>query len=272
MTSLKTKKLLKEVSQTLQKERETFSKQEIVKKMNEIKYLSKQKKVPKLSLQKEIRHLEKKLTGIFELEKKMLKSKKSESSKVTILKKQIGQLKKRIAANEQKDLHKKVEKLSHLLGELMAKQETKKSVSLNKKVQRKSLKPKPKQKQVKKRKIISSTSPNKAIMLQQRLEALKEELEANPQLSTKNPKKAKLIEANIISLQNKLNQCLGIVPKAAPTPKIIKTSSSDNKIKHKMLFEAPPCQSKEDNLEQKAIPPTNLEDELPMPPPPKIKK
>ena len=271
MTSLKTKKILKEVSQTLQKERETFSKQEIVKKMNEIKYLSKQKKVPKLSLQKEIRHLEKKLTGVFELEQKMLKSKKSESSKVKILKKQIGQLKKRIAANEQKDLHKKVEKLSHLLGELMAKQETKTHVNLNKKVPRKKIIPRPKPKPIKKQKIVHSTESNKVIMLQQRLEALKEELEANPQLSSKNPKKAKLIEASIISLQDKLDQCLGKTAKTTPMPKI-KTPSSEDKIKHKMLFEAPPGQSKENNLEQKAILPTNLDEELPMPPPPKVKK
>jgi hypothetical protein len=265
MTSLKTKKLLKEVSRTLQKERETFSRQEIVKKMNEIKYLSKQKKVPKLSLQKEIRHLEKKLSGVFELEQKMLKNKKSESSKVAILKKQINQLKKRLAANEQKDLHKKVEKLSHLLGELMAKQETKTHVNLNKKVQRKSSKSK--SKPVSKQKPTSTNNSNKAIILQERLEALKEEMEANPQLSTKNPKKAQLIEKNIVSLQEKLNQCLGV---AKNIPTAIKTKmpdSGDGQIKHKMLFEAPPSP-----VEDETIPKTDLDDELPMPPPPKIKK
>ena len=98
MGSLKTKQLLYRTSRQLEKERSTFSRIEIVKKMNEIKYLSTQKKVPRLSLRKEIIHLEKELEKATELEKKVIQVKKHETKRVTALKKQITNLKKKLEA------------------------------------------------------------------------------------------------------------------------------------------------------------------------------
>ena len=63
MASFRTIQLLSRISSIAQREKESFSKTEIIKKINEIKYLSSQKKVPKLTLRKEIIHLENQLEG-----------------------------------------------------------------------------------------------------------------------------------------------------------------------------------------------------------------
>jgi hypothetical protein len=130
MSSLRAWQFLSIVAQSYQKDRQNFSRQEIVKKINEIKYLSSQKKVPKLSLRKEIVHLETQLSGILDLEKGLLASQKKESAKQAALKKQIAVLKQKLAANQDKDLQKKVDKVSHLLAECLAKKEIGKDVAL----------------------------------------------------------------------------------------------------------------------------------------------
>lgn len=101
---------------------------EIVKKLNEIKYLTSQKKVPRLSLRKEIIHLESQLQVLFKLEEKLALQKKKETLAAASYKKQIAQLKKRLQASEDKKLQQKVDKLSQLLAEYMAKEGTTKEV------------------------------------------------------------------------------------------------------------------------------------------------
>ena len=71
MGSFKAMLLLMKVARIFEQQQFSFSKQEILSKINEIKYLSSQKKVPKLTLRKEILHLENKLTGVLNLEKKV---------------------------------------------------------------------------------------------------------------------------------------------------------------------------------------------------------
>ena len=134
MGSLKAKQLLFKAAKYLDKERSKYSRQEIVKKINEIKYLSTQKKVPRLTLRKEIIHLENRLGSVLESEKELLKHKNEESVKVKSLKKQVLSLKNKLTAYEDKNLDKKVNKLSHLLGEFLAKQGSKADVELSKKV------------------------------------------------------------------------------------------------------------------------------------------
>src|SRR3989344_8037096 len=132
MVSLTTTVLLIRAAREYVGERKGFSKEEIVKRINEIKYLSGQKKVPKLTLRKEIIHLEHQLQNIFELEKKLLGQEKKESAKIALLKQEIALLKQRIATSEDKDLQKKVDSLSHLLGESLAKQSIIEEVALTK--------------------------------------------------------------------------------------------------------------------------------------------
>src|SRR3989344_3898359 len=134
MVSLTTRILLARAAREYVGERRDFSKEEIVKRINEIKYLSSQKKVPKLTLRKEIIHLEHKLQTIFEFEKRLLKEERKESAKIIRLKREVTELKKRIAHSEDQDLHKKVDTLSHLLGESLAKKAVVEEIVLHKKM------------------------------------------------------------------------------------------------------------------------------------------
>ena len=77
MIPLRTFTLLNTLAVEYQRELESFNRQEISKKINEIKYLAGQKRVPKLTLRREIAQLEQRLKGVYELEKKVLKSSSS---------------------------------------------------------------------------------------------------------------------------------------------------------------------------------------------------
>src|SRR3989344_7429436 len=135
MGSFKAMLLLMKVARISEQQQFSFSKQEIISKINEIKYLSSQKKVPKLTLRKEILHLENKLTVVLNLEKKVLKKRKEESAKVTSLKRQITYLKHQLAACEDKNLNQKVDKLTHLLGDSLAHIDASKKVKFTEQVQ-----------------------------------------------------------------------------------------------------------------------------------------
>ena len=100
--------LLTETARIYNHQRETFSTVEIAARINEIKYLSSQKKVPKLSLRKEIVHLERQLGTVMDVEKNILNQKKNESVKVKSMRKQIAELHTRLAAVEDKDMQKKL--------------------------------------------------------------------------------------------------------------------------------------------------------------------
>ena len=65
MNVLKARQLLVKAAQMSLKEREIFSKERLVQRLQEIKYLGSQKKVPKITLRKEIIHLEEDLSGLF---------------------------------------------------------------------------------------------------------------------------------------------------------------------------------------------------------------
>ena len=165
MSNLKAFQLLMNVAGSYNQQVEDFSKQEIVKKINEIKYLSSQKKVPKLTLRKEIIHLENKLQKVFEMDKKITAQKKRESTKIKSLKDEIIILKKKLAAVEDKDLQKKVDKLSYLLAEATAKKEVGVNVKLqNRIVSEAELNPK------------KASSVGKLKVLHYRLDAMKKNL------------------------------------------------------------------------------------------------
>ncbi|MBU0457622.1 MAG: hypothetical protein ABH824_00050 [Nanoarchaeota archaeon] len=276
MSSLRAKQFLSNLAYISQKERETFSREEIVKKINEIKYLSAQKKVPKLTLRKEIIHLEDKLQGVIELEKKLIREKNKESVKVNSLKQQINTLKNKLEVSENKELSKKVEKLSHLLGEHLAKKETSKEIALSGKVLKESRAEQAKSIEVKVKKLDSETI-KKANTLRERLEALKHELAIHTELETKSSEELEIIKSKIEFINEKLNdfyekhpellvQEIGVVETEKEVP-IIK---EEKEVKHLMLF-SPSAEISEEETTFNGED-LELEKELPLPPPPRIRK
>jgi len=242
MVSLTTTVLLIRAAREYVGERKGFSKEEIVKRINEIKYLSGQKKVPKLTLRKEIIHLEHQLQNIFELEKKLLGQEKKESAKIALLKQEIALLKQRIATSEDKDLQKKVDSLSHLLGESLARQAIIEEVALTKKV---SAEHKKAWQQDQQRKELIAN-------LLERLQIIKRELEntdADESIILK-------ILEKINSLEQKLGSQLSGKEPEAPVER-------EEKPRHKLIFAAPKLLPVE--IDEAAI-----ERELPLPPPPRI--
>ena len=231
--------LLKTANISMKRE-ETFSKQEIVKKINEIKYLVAQKKVPKISLRKEIIHLENELEKIFSLEEVLIKREKRESAMITALKDQIKKLNHQLAAAEDHDLQRKVDKLSHLLGERLAQRKVSRDVRLSKQI----ISPRTEQIDV-----------SRVEALQLRLNALKHELGINRYLEGIPEEKVKQLELKISYIEQKLKEYYEKHPETL-TQKVKPTNlpTQEGKIKHVMLF--PGEQKKE---------------EVKLPPPPQMK-
>src|SRR3989338_2088849 len=93
-----------------ERRKELFSRAEISKRINEIKYLSSQKKIPKLSLRKEIVNLEQQLHKLTKLEEDLAKDKrkiKNEkimglSNRIKLLKQELGNTKALGSKNPEK--------------------------------------------------------------------------------------------------------------------------------------------------------------------------
>lgn len=304
--------LLRETAREYHHQRETFSTVEIAARINEIKYLSAQKKVPKISLRKEIVHLERQLSTIREVEQHLLNQKKHESAKVKSMKKQIGELQGRLAATEDKDMQQKLDRLSQLLGDYLAKKTTEEEVKAaiadiklvkaekgkplitkSEKMQHK-LSPLLAQERygpsVQKGRISlfapieSSPAPPAEIQedmqprikgLQQRVELLKGELELLQIL--KKDARAQGVAEKITFLEQKLNEYwkraeVPLEP-VATKPEVVVEKPG---IKHTLLF-APPFEKSTELMEEKSPQKMTdeeleLEKELPLPPPPKMKK
>ncbi len=238
MPSLKAKQLLFKAAKA-NKKKEKISKKEIEKKINQIKYLASKKKISKTSLKKEIINLEKQLQGIFLLEKKLKEKEEKESEDITALKKQIKDLKKRISSTKDVALRKKVEKLSHLIGDLMARDAVKNEVRFEKA----------------KKKIEEKAAPE--IMLKQ-IDEFKEKILALKKSGKYPVEKIFALEKRLTNLERKLPVKEVLGPQAA--------------VKHKMLFgpqaeevKLPEIRPEVERLEEEI-------DELPLPPPPRIRK
>ncbi|MBT4604036.1 hypothetical protein HOC01_00215 [archaeon] len=134
MTSLRTRQLLSTAARIKKDEAQSLSRDEISKKIDEIKYLSSKKNVPKLSLRKEILHLEKQLGSLFNIEKKLLRKEEHESIRVSNLKRQVTLLKTKIEKSSNPDIEEKIEKLTMILGELLAKSDTADNIRLKAKL------------------------------------------------------------------------------------------------------------------------------------------
>jgi argininosuccinate lyase len=223
-------------------QQESFSRKEIKKKIAEIKYLSSQKKIPKLTLRKEINHLEDKMETIFELEKSLLKRKRHESAKVSSLKKQIKSLQSQLVASADKDLHHKIGKLSYLLGESLAKKESGHDVHLAHKLVGEKVKTLPPQKKKIGEVVVEKVSESKLETVEEKIDHLKKELELSKR-QRKDPARIRLLESKIRMIENKF------------------ASLKDKPVRHNVILTS-------GKLPEQEI--KKLERELPLPPPPKM--
>ncbi|PIZ51664.1 hypothetical protein COY27_03025 [Candidatus Woesearchaeota archaeon CG_4_10_14_0_2_um_filter_33_13] len=297
MGSLKALQLLVTAAQILEDGRQTFSRQEIVKKINEIKYLSAQKQVPRLSLRKEVIHLENQMKSVFSLEKKLKEKEKGEKHKVAALKRQITHLRKKLEASEDKDLNLRLEKLTHLIGDFMAKHGTELDVELSEKIIKElDIKEKKvKEKKVKVNKTVAQEtieqnyklSPEEITSfnrLQNHLQSLKHELEIHKQLETQNPEVMKSIEDRTAVVEKKISDLYEKYPELAkgiqveeqPKQEVVETTLTpiemQQEIKHTLMLGGNGITDKElifgDSVKPTAK--SDIDDELPMPPPPRM--
>ena len=259
--------LLLNAAREFKSEVESFSKSEISKQINEIKYLSAQKKVPKLTLRKEIVHLENKFKNVMELEKRLAHKKSKEQRKITSLKRQVTMLRNKLHASEDKDIIKKVEKLSHLLGDYMAKCGTAEDVALSKKLL-KEIHTEIREPKEKRKKTAAVTKPlekedTTAILMQRaenmqvRLNSLKHEISIHKELGSKSPEQIKELEAKVDIIEEKMKGFYASHPELTQVK--VQETSAEKTVQHKMLF-AP------------VKPEERMEEELPLPPPPRVEE
>ncbi|MFH1683142.1 MAG: hypothetical protein ABIA37_05080 [Candidatus Woesearchaeota archaeon] len=239
MPSLRSKQLLVKVSRLTKKEQEKISRKEIEKRMNQIKYLSDQDEIPKTDLRKEIVNLEHQLQGVFILEKKMNKKAKENDQKIIEFKKQIGELKEKISTAKDVFLRRKVNRLSHLINDMVAKKEIKKEVQLEE------YKKKAEEK-------VFMLTLKKIDQLQSRILALKRSKKYPPEEIAQ-------LEERLTAIEKRFN------PDIIGKKKL--EISSIEPIKHTMISpaEMKPIADEVQELEKDI-------DELPLPPPPRIKK
>lgn len=219
---------------------ESFPTEAIAKKLHEIKYLSSQKKVPRLTLRKEIVHLEDQLQSVMDSEKK---EKDKESVTIAALKQQIAILKNKLKAVEDLELDKKVDHLSFLLAEHLARKEVAGEIAMSEAA---GTEDSSAQEQ-------DQAMADKAAMLHRRLNALKQELGLHRELQTKKPEEMREIEEKIRAFEDHLRQFY------EEHPELGSWDGSTPEVKHKMLF---PQEIVEEIKE--------AEQELPLPPPPKM--
>jgi len=275
MSSLHALQLLTTAARLAQQEHEFIPKAEITKKLEDIKYLSSQKKVPRLSLRKEIIHLENQLQGILGLEERFARQKDKESITVASLKQQIMALKNKLRTVEDLELDKKVEHLSFLLGEHLAKREVASEVAMTKAAITQAPVEAPASEEkgevaeygTDEKHQASLDVAKKAAMLQRRLDALKREAEIHRELETKNPQEMLLIEEKIKLFEDKLQQYYEQHPEAMLQEMASVEVPADFEVKHKMLF--PQTEKKEEGMSEEV---KEAEKMLPLPPPPRMKK
>lgn len=242
MAYLRARKLLREAAKQHKLQHEKFSKKEIQKKMDEIKYLASQKDVPKLSLRKEITFLEQKLENVFELEKKVLASKRKESAQVGALKREINVLRSRLKQTQDEDLREKVSKLSHLLGDAMAKSQSKKDVELSKELLEVMDK-------IDHQKVEASEQEKAMIKkiesFMHRIDSLRHELDVVAKLEKIDPIKKGRIEEAIHLLEDKLEKFKAKNPALFEKMELLKQQEEEKKEKeknpdsrHNIMFDA----------------------------------
>ena len=251
--TLKAKQVLVKAAKLTQQKEEKINKKEIEKKINQIKYLSGKKKISKVTLKKQINSLEKQLKGVLLLEKKLKTNKKKDDKKIQDFKKQIRSLKKKLVHAKDVSLRKKVNKLSHLIGDLVAKQDVKKEVTFEKK----------------KNKLVSHSEK----ITVEKIYELKKRLVKIRDSGKYSPDKIDLMEKKLFEMEKKLDlspQALPTSPTGIPRGEMpmIKDKAP---VKHKLMF-GPEQKEAIKEIKPKLDKLEDDIDELPIPPPPRIKK
>jgi len=262
MDTLKCKQILVTAARLSQNEWEKYSKEEIKKKINEIKYLATQKKIPKLTLRKEIIHLENKLNSLYEMEKIILKQKRYESQKIASLRKQVGDMKKRINQMADHNLQKKVEKLNYLLGECVSKHKTGEEIKMEEKKVMHDQRTTPTMR-VAQQAQTNVSSSKRLDFYEQRLRLLKHELLIKKELE-KNPTVVTQLEEKLTSVEDAIRRYRASLG----------TSSSSTPVSHTLMFSAPNAIDNQEIQNQTEISEEllSMEKELPIPPPPKMEQ
>ncbi len=293
--------LLLTVAKHLEQERLSFSRQEIIKNMNQVKYLSAQKDVPKLTLRKEIIHLENKLKGVFDFEKKLHQKEKEDKGKMSSLKRQVTILHKKLDSCEDQDMNSRLEKVSHLIGEFLAKHGTEIDVELSRqlvqelrikekkvkieKSKGKSQKITSQEQIVKEEHNLSSEEKSRIEQLYRRLQALKQQIKIDEELEVKDTQQLEVIEQKVMILEEKLEDYYEKYPelvkehnKISEVENVVVESPVEVKeeIKHTILLGNNTSATTKDDLIMGSIPQYDiktdqeLEEELPLPPPPRM--
>ena len=234
--------MLIKLAKSSQEERKD-SKREIEKKINQIRLLTSKSDVSQPALKEEIKELEKHLKNLISLEKKL----KERDKEITVLKKQMNTMKQKLSSGESAALKKKIEKISHFLGDLMAKEAVRKDVHFEK-VKRK-LEGK-----------ISSAPPAAYPITLKKIDQLQEKILVLKKAGKYPPEKIAQLEERLTALEKKLS------PETALTSK---------PVQHRMLFGP---RAEKITPAPKPVPVVRFEKEtekLPfvdIPPPPKKKK
>lgn len=202
MPSLKAKQLLIKAAQRSQKKEEKISRKEIEKKIHQIKYLASDERIPKAALRKEVIRLEKLFGDVALLEKKLKENEREKNREIAVLKKQVKGLKKKMYITKDAALRKRVEKLSHFIGDLMAKEAVKKEVAFE---------------HIKEK----FRAPEKSFLTLKKIGELQEKILVFKKLGRYSPEKIAELEQRLIELGKKL-------PIRAAWPK--------ETARHKMLF------------------------------------
>ncbi|MEK6905170.1 MAG: hypothetical protein AABX24_02090 [Nanoarchaeota archaeon] len=270
MSSLHAIQLLTAAARLARDEKESFSKEDINKKLQDIKYLSSQKKVPRLSLRKDIIHLENQLQGVLGLEERFTRQKDKESITVASLKQQITALKNKIKAVDELDLDKKVDHLSFLLGEHLARGEIAGEVALTEQISAPPVQPEPEPQNYfeNEKHEAGIDAGKKMVLLQKRLEALKQELELHRELETKKPKEMHEIEKKIKVFEERLQNYYEHHPEAILHEVGTVEVPAQIEVRHKMLF--PKTELKEEEKAEVEEERKESQKELPLPPPPRM--
>ena len=274
MSYFNARRLLFKVARYSELQSSTYSRLEISKRLNEIKYLAGQKKVPKLTIRKEIIHLENEMSKVKDLEDKLAIQKKREKLKIAVLKRQNTILKKKLALTQNKDVHKQVEKLSHLIGDSLAQKEAKRDVHLSRRVaedMKNALIENEKRKLLSgQQQYLEKENVRRAKIITARIKMLKQELEMY-KTQEKDASRVAIIEQQLTDLENKLQAFYEKYPELIVQELRevkVEKNALDEEIKHNMMFAQPIIapviqQESDDDMES--------ERELPLPPPPKIR-
>ncbi len=262
------------VASLIELQKETFSHEEISKKINEIKYLVAQKKTPRFVLKKEIQFLEEELNTVLDLEKSLQKNRGQESTQVKLLKRKIDILKKRLVIAEDKELPKKVEKLSHLLGDLLAKYGTQEDIDLSKRLLSEVTVGKP-LRGIKKPQQVTPLNRDRIQALLDRVLSLKFDLIRIRSLP--NTHVTLELEERLAMIEEKLRKLLASLPSEV-SPVIetgLQVTIANEEVRHDLLFGAPATM---EQVQMGIVPPSlevkmnpDLYIDLPLPPPPRIK-